>query len=271
MQKFLTCLIVVLSIIALGVLILSGYGQYLLLTDAALGQSQRFALLPGIAVSTGVLIAAAAFARELRKGETERERHASEVFLEQAAEGFKTVIALLSDGNNSRVLWVRAARTLLKARRMGSQIRSGEYKLAYDLTEEHARNDLYMALTLPNKETGGRDPLPPQFFYGIGDWASCKTLDEAAIKASQRIEAYDVTIDSVAPRASLRPLSTRSVIAIFNFVEYPKTYVDPLDDVPEWGENWDESRDIDQGARRYVAHRRLKEAVGGKLYDVPRR
>ena len=39
-------------------------------------------------------------------------------------------------------------------------------------------------------------PLPPQFFYGIADWRTCKTLDEAAIQASQKITAYAITIDN---------------------------------------------------------------------------
>jgi hypothetical protein len=37
--------------------------------------------------------------------------------------------------------------------------------------------------------------------------------------------------------------------------------------VPIWDTNWDQSHDIDQGARRYVAHTRQKFAVGGKLHD----
>src|SRR5690606_25934553 len=101
------------------------------------------------------------------------------VLLEQANEGFKTAIELLSDQNNSRSTWVRAARTLLQAKQLGHQIISEEYKIAYRLREERARNDLYKILTLPDAKTNGRQPLPPQFFYGIDDWKTCATLDEA--------------------------------------------------------------------------------------------
>lgn len=267
MQKFLTFVIVALALVALGVLGVSVYGQYNLIAAEGVAQSHRFALLPGIAVSVGVLIAALTFVRERGKTEMERQQHVSEVLLARASEGFKTTIDLLSDQNNTRVVWVRAARTLLQAKRLGSQISSDEYKLAYKLEEERARNELYMVLTRPDEKTRSRQPLPPQFFYGIEDWATCKTLDEAAIRASQESAVYEITIDSVPPRPSLRALSPRSVVAIFSFIEYPKDYDDPLHGVPDWDENWDQSSDIDQGARRYVAHTKQKVAIDGKLYD----
>jgi hypothetical protein len=271
MQKFLTIVIVILAVVAFGILGTSLYGQYQLMATGEIAALQRFALLPGIAVSAGVLIAALTFVRERGKAEIEQRRHVSEVLLAQASEGFKTAIALLSDQNNSRVIWVRAARTLLQAKQLGRQINSEEYKIAYKLQEERARNDLYKILTLPDAKSNGRQPLPPQFFYGIDDWRTCQTLDDAAIRASENAVAYSVTIDSVPPQPHLRPLSVRSVVAIFSFVEYPKNYDDPLNDVPDWDENWDKSLfDIDQGARRYAAHKKQKMAVDGKLYDSSR-
>ena len=267
MQKFLTFVIVILAVVALGVFGTSLYAQYGLLMAPDISLSQRFALLPGIAVSAGVLIAALTFVRERGKTEMERRRHVGEVLLGQASAGFKTVIELLSDQNNSRVVWVRAARTLLQATRLGRRIDSQEYKIAYELEEERARNDLYKILTLPDENSNGRKPLPPQFFYGIDDWRTCATLDEAAIRASQNLVAYSVTIDAVPPQPNLRPLAERSVVAIFSFVEYPQNYDDPLQDAPVWDENWDQSHDIDQGARRYVAHTKQKFAVAGKLHD----
>lgn len=267
MHKLLSTIIVILAVVALGVLGVSFYGQYQLMTSAEINHSQQFALLPGIAVSAGVLIAALTFIRERGKTEMERRRHVSEVLLAQATAGFQTVIELLSDQNNDRVVWVRAARTLLQATKLGREIDSKEYKVAYELQEERTRNELYKLLTLPDPKTKGRQPLPPQFFYGIEDWRTCKTLDDAAIRASQEVIAYSVTIDSVPPQPHLRPLAARSVVAVFNFIEYPKNYDDPLKEVSDWDENWDQSHDIDQGARRYIAHKKQKTAVGGKLYD----
>lgn len=269
MQKLLTTLIVILALAVLSVLVAALVGSYTLVFDppSNLDISQRLSLLPAITISAGVLVAILTFARERKKQELERQRHMSEVFLERVKDGFKSVIDLLSDQNNNRVTWVRAARTLLKSVELKSKISSEEYKVAYELEEERARNELYTILSLVDQKTGERIPLPPQFFYGIADWRTCKSLDEAAVKASSNSVAYTVTIDEVPPQAHLKPLSQKSVIAIFDFVEYPKAYNDPLKSVSDWNDNWDTFHGIDQGARRYVAHTKEKLAVGGKLHN----
>lgn len=267
MHKFLTIVIIVLTVIAFGVLGVAVFGQYYLLTTEDAIRSERFSLLPGIAVSTGVLIAALSFLREKEKADAERRRHVSEVSLAQASAGFKTVIELLSDQNNNRETWIRAARTLLQAKKLALQIDSQEYKVACQLEEEHTRNDLYKILTVIDPRTNTRQPLPPQFFYGIEDWHSCPTLDEAAIRSANKIQAHWITIDFVPPTPSSRQLAPKSVQAIFTFVEYPKDYDDPLKNVVDWDENWDQSLDIDQGARRYVAHSKLKVVINGKIQN----
>ena len=266
MQKLLTTLIVILALAVLSALVAALFGTFTLVfeTPSDLDISKRLSLLPAITISAGVLVAILTFARERKKQELERQRHMSEVFLDRVKDGFKTVIDLLSDQNNNRVTWVRAARTLLKSVELKTKISSEEYKVAYELEEERARNELYTILSLVDQKTGERVPLPPQFFYGIDDWRTCKSLDDAAIKASSSAVVYTVTIDEVPPQAHLRPLSQKSIIAIFDFIEYPKTYNDPLKSISDWDDNWDTSHGIDQGARRYVAHTKKKLAVGGK-------
>jgi hypothetical protein len=270
MQKILTTLIVILAFAVFAVLIAALLGSYTLIINpqSDLNISQRLSLLPTIAISAGVLVAILTFARERKKQELERQRHMSEVFLERVKEGFNTVIDLLSDQNNNRVTWVRAARTLLKSVELKTQIASEEYKVAYELEEERARNELYTVLSLVDEKSGERIPLPPAFFYGIDDWRTSNSLDEAAIRASSNAVAYSITIDKVPPQAHLKPLSAKSVIAIFDFVEYPKIYNDPLKSVSDWDDNWESSHGIDQGARRYVAHTKQKIAVDGKLHDL---
>ncbi|MCF7820897.1 MAG: hypothetical protein K9M17_00485 [Mariprofundaceae bacterium] len=267
MQKTLIILMFILALIILATLIASLSGSYILIGNADLELSKRLALLPSVAISAGVLVAILTFSREKNKQETERQRHESKVFLERASHGFAAAIDLLSDQNNDRVTWIRASRTLLKAVELKNQITTPEYQLAYELEEEQARNELYIILSIEDQVTGERKSLPPQFFYGISDWASCKTLDEAAVKASNNIEAYSVTIDEVPPQSSLKPLARRSITAIFDFIEDPENYTDPLDSVEDWDENWDSSFGINQGARRYVAHTKQKHAVDGKLHE----
>lgn len=268
MQKLLNLLIGFLVLLVTAVLITGLYGSYVLFyVRSNLSLADRLTLLPVIVVSAGVLVAVLTFARERKRRKDERQRHVSEVLLERVKDGFDNVITLLSDQNNNRVTWVRAARTLLRTLNLKEKILSEEYKVAYNLEEERARNELYNALTLVDKDSGQRVSLPPQFFYGIDDWRTCKSLDEAAIKASSRGVVYTLSIDEVPPQPYLKPLSSKSVTAIFNFLEYPEHYHDPLEGLPAWGEGWEDSHGIDQGARRYVAHSKEKIATDGKVIE----
>jgi hypothetical protein len=273
MQKILTTLIVILALVVFAVLVVALLGTYALIvcSPTDLNISQQLSLLSTIAVSSGVLVAILTFSRERRKQEIERQRHMSEVFLARVKDGFNATIDLLSDQNNNRATWVRAARTLLKSVDLKKQIVAEEYKVAYELEEERTRNELYIVLSLVDEKSGERKPLPPAFFYGIEDWRNCNALDDAAIKASSSAVAYSVTIDEVPPQPHLKPLSVKSVIAIFDFIEYPNTYNDPLKLVGDWDDNWADSYGIDQGARRYVAHTKQKVAVGGKLHDLTKK
>jgi hypothetical protein len=269
-QKLITAAIWVLGIIVLGTLVASFSIEVISLFCPKLTtfSTSRGSLLPAIAISSGVLIAILTFARERQKVEIEHQRHKSKVMLERVSTALDTSIKLLRDKNNSRLVWVRAARMLRTAVDLRSEIIDPDYLRAYDLEVERARNELYDALTIHSEETGDRSPLPPQFFYGITDWNNAsKTLDEAAIEASSGAEAYTVSMDKLPPQGGLKPLSPRSVIAIYHFLEYPKDYKDPLDAVGDWDGNWDESFGPDQGAKRYVAHTKQKFAVDGKIHE----
>lgn len=227
----------------------------------------RWEFLSTITVSSGVLIAILTFSRERRKIEVEQCRNRSRIFLERASLGFDSAAQLLSTRRNDRIVWIRAARTLLCAIRMRDQIEDPDYRYAYDLEAERTRNGLYDSLTIEDTETGERSPLPPQFFYGIPDWRECKSLDEAAIRASGSVEAYGVSIDEIAPQPTLKPIAVKSVIAIYNFIDYPKDYDDPLQHEDDWNDHWGDSFGVNQGARRYVAHTKSKMAFGGKLHN----
>ncbi|MEX0899798.1 MAG: hypothetical protein WD081_03810 [Gammaproteobacteria bacterium] len=233
---------------------------------AELPRLAQWAYLPTIAISAGVLVALLSFERERRKHESENERMRSRIFLERAASAFEAVCRLLGNRNNDRMTWVRAARTLLRAVQLGKKIRDPDYKLAYELEADRARNDLYNSLTSADELTGVRSPLPPQFFYGIPDWWKYETLDEAAVKASSSINVYSMSIDKLPPQPHLKQLSPRSIVAIYDFLEYPNDYEDLLDSVDTWGDKWQDSHGVDQGARRYVAHADSTFAIDGKLH-----
>lgn len=228
---------------------------------------ESFAQLPSLVASAAALVALSTFRRERAKWEHEREKHQSEFFFRQAAAGLDEALGLLRDQNNDRVIWVRAARSLLQAQELSKAIHLPEFQSAYRLHEQRVRNDLYLALTVRDAETGQRNALPPQFFYGVRDWGSRRPLDEVAKEVSLPSEAYEVTLDNLPPQPHLQPLSRKTVVAIYDFLNYPDNYDDPLQRVAEWTDDWTESHGEKMGAARYIAHSNKKMAIGGQLYD----
>lgn len=226
----------------------------------------RWSLLPPIAICSGVLVALLAFARDRDKLKEEGEKHQSRILFERASLGFEAVVSMLSDQNNDRLTWIRAARTLQRAIDLGERIADKSYRLTYELEADKTRLDLYLALTEKDSE-GSRVPLAPQFFYGVSDWKRYETLDEAAIAASHWTTGGLVTLDKNFPVSNLKPLSEKSIVAIYNFIEFPKDYKDPLDGFERWDDNWEDRWGADQGARRYIVHARLKTAHNGQLFD----
>ena len=226
--------------------------------------------LSSFVVSSAAFVALLTYMREKKRIGIELEERRSRFFFEQASAGLEEVYNLLKNQNNDRIIWLRAARDLLHSINLSKQISAPEFKEAYRLAEEKIRHKLYLALSIHNEETKERTALPPQFFYGLTDWQVERTLDEAAKLASQKIVAYDVSIDKVIRPQTTRPLSKVSVVAIYDFLEYPNEYKDPLNSVTVWRGNWDFGQNIglgiDQGARRFVYHKLRHSAIDGKLY-----
>lgn len=68
--------------------------------------------------------------------------------------------------------------------------------------------------------------------------------------------AHWVSIDKVTPEPKSHGLSEKSVVAIYNFIKYPEDYVDPLESIELWTGSFENSFGIEQGARRYISHKK---------------
>lgn len=189
-------------------------------------------------------------------------------FFEQAKLGLEEVYDMLKDQNNDRVTWIKAARDLLRARNIGKSITVKEYQEAYRLTEEKIRHKLYLALSVYDPNTHNRNPLPPQFFFGVKNWNVNRPLNDVAIEVSQKTNVYGISIDQVTPQSNILPLSSKSVIAIYDFLEFPSDYDDPLKTVETWTDNWEDSHGVNEGAKRFVHHITNYTAIGGKLISL---
>lgn len=268
MSKVLGVLIWTLGFLVLSVLVLA---CIVVFTGWPLGHTYdeaieaRLTLLPGVAIGAGVLMAILTYTRDSARTHREQNRRSSQLLLERATIELNRVVSLLSDLKNSRVTWIRAARALCRAKDLGKLITDEDYKRAFTLESERVRDELYDILALPVPDETLTKALPPQFFYGLPDWNSGRSLDDEALAASSSIETYWVSIDNTPPEPSLRPLSISSVAAIYQFLEYPADWDDPLPTSTDWGSTWEKSHGISAGAERYAAHARRTFAVGGKL------
>ena len=254
--------LITIAISTLGIAICNVLG---LIPEFLIEQS-KMTSLPAIAISSGVLIASITYFRDKASQAATHRRKSEELYLNIARESFDEVYGLLSDKNNDRVVWVRASRLLLKTLEIKSKIKTTDIIEAFQLAEEKLRTELYRSLSVKSDVYSSRQPLPPQFFYGINDWETEASLDEAAKKSSSKIEAHNVVIDKNLPEPEIAPLSEKTVIAIFDFMKFPDNYDDPLPNVKEWNDGWEMSFGIEQGAKRYIAHKKDHFVVNGKIH-----
>ena len=91
------------------------------------------------------------------------------------------------------------------------------------------------------------------------------------MEVSQEIAVYGISIDQHTPQSSILPLAAESVIAIYDFPEFPADYDDPLKSVEAWSDDWDDSLGINEGAKRFVYHVTHNTAVGGKSFPVQKK
>lgn len=235
----------------------------------AISKNQGLTYLSSFVVSCGVLVALLTYIREKDKQGKELEDRRSGFFFEQAKSGLEEVYDLLKNQNNDRVTWIRAARVLLHSLSLSKQITVSEYNEAYRLLEETIRHKLIGVLSVEDEETGVWSALPPQFFYGIKEWQTIKSLDEAAEIADQDARCQSVSIDTVFQHKRFEALDSRSVVAIYDFLEYPKEYSDPLHAVKIWGIPGDRRYGIEEGAAKFVWHRQQAHAEEMRRFATP--
>jgi hypothetical protein len=224
--------------------------------------------LPYFVVSIAAFIALLTYLREKTKLRNEAEEKRSKIFLDLAKEGLEGANDMLKDLNNNRITWIRASRDILHSLNLSKEIKTPQYLEAYRLFEEKIRHKLFLALTVVNATTGEREPLPPQFFYGDREWREEKTLDDVAKETSSKIKVGHGSIDKNNEEPQVIPLSEKSVVVIYDFIEYPKDYDDPLGKVKAWKDGWENSHGVSQGAKRFVAHITRYRALNGKLFPI---
>lgn len=239
--------------------------------DATLGYELAVSkdLMAPTVAATGVVIAVMAFIRDRSKIARDRADARSKIMYEQCKQGLESVLHLLQDGNNDRIIWIRAARTLLSVKELSRAISSDDYRLAYELAEDDHRARLYEILSYRRENEPERHALPPAFFFGLKNWRDEKaSLDDLAIKTSGSVFVHAVSESSNVPERVALNLDCHSVKVIMGFLDYRVDYIDLLDKI-DWEnlDGWTDSRGPKQGAYRYLNHKKRKTALNGKLFD----
>jgi hypothetical protein len=260
-------LVIILTSIILAVLILSiaHVAGCPFLTD------KQASILPAIAISTGVLIASLAYIRDKDKHDSDAQFRYDELQLQIAKDGFDEVYELISKLENSRVVWIRAARVLLNTIELGQLITTPQLKKAFEAHREYVRINLYQALHIEPEDPSESDDesLPPQFFYGVENWRDRKLiLDDSALASRSKVKAHRVTIDRVTPEPKNTELDTRTVVAIYDFIcTDDDSYKDPLSRITVWEGDLLGAFGIKQGPARYLEHRSRYMVSNGKLHE----
>jgi len=260
-------LVKILILIAFSILGLAG--AYIL--GCPIIDQEEAQALPAIAISSGVLIASLAYLRDKDKNDMEADLKHDELQLQIAKEGLCEVYELLSDLNNTRVVWIRAARVLLNTLEIGKSIRTKQFNTAFDISKEDLRSKLYLLFQIEPEDNAAYDKesLPPQFFYGVENWKDRSlTIDQAAILSKSKIEAHRVTLDKVTPEPKLSELDNRSIVAIYDFtLSIDESFNDPLSTVNVWQGDLSHLHGIKQGPGKYLEHKSRYFVVNGELRD----
>lgn len=226
-------------------------------------------LIAPLVAATGVLIAVLAYSRDRGKIERDRDEARSRIFLDQAKQSFEQAHELLKGLTQERVKWVRAARLLSEGQKLGQAIPSPDYQRVYALAVEHYRH-LFQETLIVSNGADERSALPPAFFYGLADWeTSTLKLDQVAGITAPRIRLRVGDGMSPLPKAKGHGIDEQSVIVVYEFLRFPDSYKDPLDEVDSgvW-KHWSKKSGLAQGAYRYLEHRKRYIQIGGGLLDT---
>ncbi|MCU7844684.1 MAG: hypothetical protein KZQ93_12670 [Candidatus Thiodiazotropha sp. (ex Monitilora ramsayi)] len=234
--------------------------------DISISKLETLHLLTQLLIGAGVIFAVLTYLNSLQRQKAEEERNQSRVFLEYATKHFEMVVDLLKDKNNDRTTWIRSARILSYAQSLKYQIKTAEYRKAYDLEEFICRGELYKILSITNS-LGKYQPLPASFFFGVDDWES-KCVNQAALETAPKATSGSLNLSKNLGQPVTKRLSISSVVTILEFLKYGRDFRDPMERYDfSWGNDWMESRFSVEGAKRYSYFEEHYYIKDGKIFD----
>ncbi|MDZ7962248.1 MAG: hypothetical protein RMY34_31010 [Aulosira sp. DedQUE10] len=178
----------------------------------------------------------------------------SKFFLEQSLLGFDHAVNLLSDRNNDRLKYISVARRLQQSLELSEKITEKEHKIILQMEIDRYRHQLWEILN-PDDEH-----ITSAFFYGVSDRSL--NIDEAAKQSS--LPKIGGTKDRI---SSIHSLSCKSLFVIWNFMEFPKNYADPLHNT--FSQEQIEALQLQhKPLYEYLQHKQKHHSIAGKLHKL---
>jgi len=231
--------------------------------DAQSHSINKLQLMGALAILLSAFIASMSVMKSIKHSDEHKESENSiknsKFYLDNLVDGLEVVYNLLKDGNNNRVIWIEAARTLENTLNLRKKVTEPSHQEILEIRLMKYRHLFYKLFT-----TGeNHDSLPTSFFSGIKEWKSTTDITKAMKQATSEIEAQVITEFAVPESPSLLYLTPSSIMSIYNFIKFPDTYEDPLDKFPSLKEiNIDEYfKDMGYatGAKEYIRY--LKKSI----------
>lgn len=185
----------------------------------------------------------------------DKQKQRSKFLLEQSLAGFEHTVNLLGDRNNDRRKWISAARILQQSLELSKRITEDEHKSILQIEMDRYRHQLWGILNPYDEQ------VTPAFFYGAND--PSLDIDEAARQSS-----LPKSGEPPGRLSSVHGLSEQSLFAIWNFMEFPEDYADPLHNTFSQ-EQIERLRLQHRPLHDYLKHKHTHRPVAGKLHKFP--
>lgn len=200
-----------------------------------------------MALPAGILVALAGQLFFLAKELRDRDERRSRFYLESCVLGYEEAKDLLQDGNNSRRVWIAAARALVHAKELACQVTDKTHCRVLELYRLKYRGVFHTAIA----------DRPASFYYGVHDEAL--SVDEAAAQST-----VPEVIGGMSYSSFDRDLAESSIREIWEAAQWPEKYTDPLRDFSE--EEQGSLLVLYPGLYEFLKHKAQWHSAGGKLY-----
>ena len=156
-----------------------------------------------------ILISALLASSAVMKNYTEESsKKISNFYLEKSLIELSNIYNLLKNKNNNRVTWILVSRVILLVDELSNKITEKYHKKVFKLQKFQIQHKIINLLA--NDSDSG---LPISFYAGLEEWKTTKNAE---------------AINEISNSYISNELDPKSILVVYNFIEFPDNYKDPL-------------------------------------------